>query len=232
MVLASLGSAVSALRLVPTQLRLREDLHVGLVRGPDDTLQRTLEDLGIGCEVLDETRLAVADLSQLSVLVLDIRAYYHRPDLADHRDRLQRFCERGGRIVSFYHKPHEWNERDGRPLLSPLSLEVGRGRVSEEDAPVTLLHPEHKLWNDPHHITARDFDGWVQERGLNFPAKWDDGWVPMVEMGDAAEKALSSGLLYTRHGEGDYIYCSLALYRQLREGHVGTARILVNLLTR
>lgn len=229
---ARLGAATGSLHLVPTQLRLDPELKIGLVRGPDDTLQRTLEDLGIDFDLLDETRLAVTDLSRLSALVLDIRAYHHRPDLADHRDRLIEFCSRGGRVLSFYHKPHEWNERDGHPLLSPYALEIGRSRVSEETAAVTLLQPEHRLWNHPHHITARDFDGWVQERGLNFPAKWGDAWIPMVEMADTREKALRSGLLFADHGEGDFVYCSLALYRQLRNCHPGAARILVNLLTR
>ena len=72
----------------------------------------------------------------------------------------------------------------------------------------------------------------MQERGLNFPAKWGDAWIPMVEMADTREKALRSGLLFADHGEGDFVYCSLALYRQLRNCHPGAARILVNLLTR
>ena len=229
---ARIGAAAAELLLVPAPVDLDPALRVGLVRGPDDTLQRALEDLGVVFEVLDEARLAATDLGEFSVLVLDIRAYHHRPDLADHRDRMLEFCAAGGRVLSFYHKQREWNEADGRPLLSPYALEIGAGRVAEEDAAVTLLQPEHGLWNRPHHITGRDFDGWVQERGLNFPVKWGDAWVPMIEMGDTREKPLTSGLLYARHGDGDYVYCSLALYRQLRVSHLGAARILVNLLTR
>ena len=229
---ARLGGATGDLRLVRAAVQVDPDLRIGLVRGPDDTLQRTLEDLQIPFEVLDPTRLAVTDLAQFTAVVLDIRAYHHRPDLADHRDRLLEFCGQGGRILSFYHKNREWNERDGHPLLAPYALEVGRGRVSEEDASVTLLHPEHRLFNRPHHITKRDFDGWVQERGLNFPAKWADEWVTLIEMGDTGEKALNGGLLYAEHGGGDFVYCSLALYRQLRIGHRGAVRLLVNLATR
>ena len=48
----------------------------------------------------------------------------------------------------------------------------------------------------------------------------------------ASEKPLEGALLYAKHGKGDYVYCSLALYRQLRHGHAGAARILVNLLAR
>ena len=81
-------------------------------------------------------------------------------------------------------------------------------------------------------LHAGDFDGWVQERGLNFPSKWSKEWRPLLQMNDTGDKPLKGALLYARHGKGDYIYCSLALYRQLRGGHVGTARILVNLLTR
>jgi hypothetical protein len=79
----------------------------------------------------------------------------------------------------------------------------------------------------------QDFDGWVQERGLNFPSKWDTAWTPLLETKDRAdEKASQGALLHTQYGRGDYVYCSLALYRQLRNGHAGAARILVNLLAR
>ena len=181
--------------------------------------------------MLDEPTLASTDLARFGVVVLDIRAYYHRPDLAQHKDRLLQFCSDGGRVLSFYHKSGEWNARDGHPLLAPIELEVGTQRVCEEDAAVELLHAEHELWTRPHRITVADFEGWVQERGLNFPRKWADEWLPLIEMSDTDEDPLQSALLYAKYGEGDFVYCSLALYRQLRVGHRGGARILMNLVT-
>lgn len=229
---ARLGDAAADLRLVRTGIAVDPGMRIGLVRGPDDTLQRALEDLGIAFEVLDETSLAATDLSRFSVVVLDIRVYHHRPDLAQHRERIVQFCADGGRIVSFYHKAGEWNARKGRPLLAPYKLKVASKRVCEEDAAVTLLQPDHRLWTHPHRITTADFEGWVQERGLNFPSEWDERWVPLIEMSDTDEDPLQSAMLYAEHGDGDFVYCSLALYRQLRVGHQGAVRILMNLLTR
>ena len=106
-------------------------------------------------------------------------------------------------------------------------------RTTEEDSPVVMLQPEHRLWSHPHTITAADFTGWVQERGLNFPDKWDPAWTPLLELKDSGDKKASQGaLLHTQYGRGDFVYCSLVLYRQLRVGSQGAARILINLLSR
>ncbi len=224
-------SARASLVLQPMPVTVSPDLKVGLVRGPDDTVHRFFEDLGVPFELLDETALAVADLRHFSTILLDIRAYHHRPDLGNHRERLLRFMSAGGRIVSLYHKPREWNAAAGKPQLAPFPLRIGSQRVSEQDAAVAFLLPQHHLLTKPHAITSADFEGWVQERGLNFPSEWDAAWIPLLSMHDRGEKPLASSLLHTHYGRGDFVYCSLALYRQIRVGHLGAARLLLNLLT-
>ncbi|MEQ1631626.1 MAG: PIG-L family deacetylase, partial [Planctomycetota bacterium] len=159
-------------------------LKVALVRGPDDTTERTLGDLGIAFTALDRDALALARLDEFSTVFLDIRAYHHRPELAEVRDRLLQFCRGGGRVVAMYHKSGEWNERAGHPGLAPFPLVVGEGRVTEEDAAVTFLQPSHRVLQYPHAMVAADFDGWVQERGLNFPKSWDAAWSPLLSMRD------------------------------------------------
>jgi len=228
-----LGEFASRVRVQPADVAVPPGLKVALVRGPDDSTERTLADLGVAFTALDRDALALTRLDDFTTVLLDIRAYHHRPELAEVRDRLLQFCRSGGRIVAMYHKPGEWNERVGHPLLAPFPLVVGGDRVTEEDAPVTFLQPEHRLLQVPHVITAADFDGWVQERGLNFPKTWDPGWTPLLAMRDSGEeKPLEGALLHTRYGQGDFVYCSLALYRQLRVGNAGAARLLVNLLAK
>ena len=206
-------------------------IHVGLVRGPEDSTEQVLSDLSIPFTSLDRDALVSTELEQFSVIFLDIRAYHHRPELAEVRERLQQFCRSGGRVVSMYHKPGEWNAKEGHPLLAPFALTVGNERVTEEGADVTLLQTSHRLMNYPHQIQASDFANWVQERGLNFPKTWDSAWVPMLGMKDAGEDKVHEGsLLYTNYGKGDFIYCSLSLYRQLRRGNPGAVRLLVNML--
>jgi len=237
---AALGTAELVARCAGYEARLPvrvvdvalpANLRVGLVRGPDDTLLRALQDLGIAHEELDERALAARELGEFTTVVLDMRTGHLRPDLRDHRDRILEFCRQGGRVVAFYHKPNEWNERPGRPVLAPFALEVGNDRVCEEDAPVTVLVPEHPLLRVPHRITDEDFAGWVQERGLNFPSKWGPEWTPLLRMADEGEDPLDGALLVARDGRGEFVYCALALYRQWRIGHQGALRLLVNLLT-
>jgi len=227
------GGARVRLPLRLVDVTVPDGLRVGLVRGPEDTTERTLADLGIPFVHLDRDALVSTDLDPFSVVFLDIRAYHHRPELAEVRERLQQYCRGGGRVVSMYHKPGEWNAKEGHPLLSPFALTVGNERVTEEDAAVTLLQPDHRLMTYPHRIQASDFAGWVQERGLNFPKTWDDAWLPMLGMKDSGEEKLHQGsLLYTSYGKGNFVYCSLSLYRQLRKGNPGAVRLLVNLLAR
>jgi LmbE family N-acetylglucosaminyl deacetylase len=227
------GDVASRIRVVPIEVAVPPGLKVALVRGPDDSTERALADLGVAFTSLDRDALVMARLDEFTTVLLDIRAYHHRPELAEVRDRLLQFCRSGGRVVAMYHKSGEWNERAGHPLLAPFPLAVGGDRVTEEDAAVTFLQPEHRLLQVPHVITAADFDGWVQERGLNFPKTWDPGWTPLLAMKDSGEeKVLESALLHTRYGQGDFVYCSLALYRQLRVGNAGAARLLVNLLAK
>jgi LmbE family N-acetylglucosaminyl deacetylase len=221
------------LRVLPVDVSVPPGLRVGLVRGPDDTIDRALNDLGISFVALDRDALMTTRLEDFTTVLLDIRASFHRPELAEVRDRLLQFVSAGGRVVSMYHKPGEWNERAGHPLLAPFPLTVGNDRVTEEDSPIVMLQLQHRLWQHPHAITAADFEGWVQERGLNFPSKWDTAWTPLLELKDSSdEKASQGALLHTQYGRGDFVYCSLALYRQLRVGNAGAARLLVNLLAK
>ena len=225
------GKVRLPLRLI--DVTVPEGMRVGLVRGPEDSTEQTLMDLDIPFTSLDRDALVSAQLEQFTVILLDIRAYFHRPELAEVRERLQQYCRSGGRVVSMYHKPGEWNTKAGHPLLAPFALTVGNERVTEEHADIKLLNPAHRLMTYPHRIQNGDFSNWVQERGLNFPSKWDDAWVPMLSMKDSGEEKYHQGsLLYTNYGKGDFVYCSLSLYRQLRRGNPGAVRLLVNLLAR
>ncbi|MCR9244205.1 MAG: PIG-L family deacetylase [bacterium] len=232
-VLVGFGDHSARVRVQSVDVSVPDGLRVGLVRGPDDSTERALADLGVEVDVLERDTLMTVPLENYSTLLIDIRANYHRKDLAEMRGRILEFCRAGGRVVVMYHKPREWNAAEADQSLAPFPFTVGRERVTEEDAVVKFLEPDHRLVTQPHRITARDFENWVQERGLNFPTRWDKAWTPLFEMQDSSEKKPSRGsLLYTEYGKGDYVYCSLAIYRQLRVGNAGAARLLVNLLAR
>jgi hypothetical protein len=103
--------------------------------------------------------------------------------------------------------------------------------VTDEHAPVTILAPEHPVLTTPNRITAADFEGWVQERGLYFPSQWDPRFTAILACGDPGETPLTSGLLVARHGKGYVVYTSLSWFRQLPEAVPGAYRLFANLVS-
>src|SRR5260370_135400 len=137
------------------------------------------------------------------------------------------YVEAGGTVVAQY------NTLDGlrEGWLAPFHLHLSRDRVTDERAPVTILAPEHPVLTAPNRITAADFEGWVQERGLYFPDQWDERFTAILASGDAGEPPLKGGLLVARHGNGYFVYTSLAWFRQLPEAVPGAYRLFANFVS-
>jgi hypothetical protein len=117
--------------------------------------------------------------------------------------------------------------------FGPYPYRMGRSpeEVSEEDARVTILDPDHPIWNEPNKITSKDFDGWVEQRGSKFLAEWDDHYLPLLECHDSGQPEQRGGMLIAPYGHGHYVYSAYAWYRQLPEGVPGAYRIVANLLS-
>ena len=203
-------------------------LRVGFVRSYDGTMAEALATMGAEVVDLDSTALATGDFDGLHTVVVDIRALLDRPDLVAHKDNLLAWVERGGHLVVGYHKSYEWNAEGG---VAPYPLTLGRDRVTMEDAPVTVLAPEHPFFHTPYEIEPSDWDGWVQERGLYFPSTYDDRYAELLSMHDAGEAPLRSGLLFAEVGEGTYVYSPLVWYRQLDALNPGAWRLVANLVS-
>jgi LmbE family N-acetylglucosaminyl deacetylase len=203
-------------------------LRVGLVPGVDDASRRVLEDLGVDLHILDGDDIATFALASLDTVLIDIRALRTQATARAAFARLLQFVENGGRLVVLYHKDLEW-EAPGF-VGSPFPLRIGRGRVTQEDAPVNVLRPDHVLLTTPNRVAAPDWDGWVQERGLYFAASYDPRYEEILATADAGYPELRGGLLYARHGAGDYVFCALALFRQLKKLHPGACRLFANLV--
>ncbi len=204
-------------------------LRVGLVPGVDDTSRQVLADLGVELHVLDGDDIATFALASLDTVLVDIRALRTQATARAAFPRLLQFVENGGRLVVLYHKDQEW-EAPGF-VGSPFPLHIGRGRVTQEDAPVGVLREDHVLLRAPNRIAAADWDGWVQERGLYFADTYDPRYEEVIATADAGHAELRGALLYTRSGAGEYVYCALALFRQLKKLHPGACRFFANLIT-
>lgn len=100
--------------------------------------------------------------------------------------------------------------------LAPFDLTLSRDRVTDENAEVRLLNPNHEVLNYPNKITLSDFEGWTQERGLYFPNQWGNEFTPILSLNDKGETAKEGSLLVAKHGKGHYIYTGLSFFRSFQ----------------
>jgi LmbE family N-acetylglucosaminyl deacetylase len=205
-------------------VKLAPGLRVGYIMGPGDLVPEAIEELGVQPHILSEAELASGDFSAWNVLVVGIRAYSTRPNLAAVQPRLDEFVRQGGTLIVQY-------QSATFPAPLPLAMKGTPERVVDEKTPVKLLDPANPLLNWPNKITTTDFDGWVEERGHSFLDSWDPGYTALTETADAGQDPQHGGLLVTHPGKGTYIYVAYALYRQLPELVPGAYRILANLLS-
>ena len=129
---------------------------------------------------------------------------------------------------------YQTNSRVG-PLAAgvwPAPLEIGRDRVTDENAAMTPVNAKDPLWRTPNQLVPADFAGWVQERALYLAAKWDPLYTPLLSMNDLGEPSSQGALLVAKHGKGTFIYTGLAFFRQLPAGVPGAYRLLANVLAR
>ena len=230
-----LGDTKAALPVHKVDVEVPDHLRVGVIRSLDDTLPSVLGIGGLGLDwsELIDADIAAADLSAFDTIVVDIRALRGRADLRDSFGRLLDFArDRGRRLVLFYQKDVELQPSGASFRAAPFApFEVSKNRVTRADAPVTVLLPQHPLLCFPNVIRPSDWDGWVQERALYLPSVYADEYEELIELGDPGQPRERGALLYAHTGEGEFVYCALALWRQLKKLHPGAVRMLVNLLT-
>jgi hypothetical protein len=206
------------------------DAIIGHVPGPGDQVTSSLRRVGFDVQDIDGAVLAAGDLDRYDAILVGIRAFNTNGTLRKNAHRLTEYAEHGGTVVVQYTTKHR-TEPLG-VVIGPHELAIGRGRVTDEGAAVELLAPDHPLLCEPHLITADDFEGWVQERGLYFAESWDDAYTPLLAMRDPGEEAERGALLVADVGEGRFVYTGLSLFRQLPAGVPGAYRLLANLLDR
>ncbi|HEY0320593.1 MAG TPA: PIG-L family deacetylase [Pyrinomonadaceae bacterium] len=222
-----------AVKIAYAAALISPNLRVGYVRSTDFTLPAALAALGVKSKELTVDEIRAGNLGSYDAIIIDNRGYQVHPELIQLNQKLLDYAQQGGTLIVFYHKTNEWNPdaKASRPQLAPYEILLGNSRVTDENAPVTFTDPQHPLLNFPNKITARDFNGWIQERGLYFPKEWDKRYSAPLAMSDAGEPQLQGGLLAAEYGRGRYIYTSIVWYRQLREGLPGAYRVLANMLS-
>ncbi|WP_110010499.1 PIG-L family deacetylase [Chryseobacterium sp. AG844] len=211
---------------------------VGYVQGAGDFIPEFLRIAGVQVDILKDGDFygnldesggngSQNKLSQYDAIVLGVRANNTEKKLGRWMPFLWSYAKAGGNLVMQYNT----NQDTTVDQLGMYNFIIANKRVTEENAAVKFLNPNHKLLNFPNKITADDFKGWVQERGAYFPAQWDAAYEPLFEMHDADEEPLQGSTLYAKYGKGNFIYTPLAFFRQLPAGNAGAARLFLNFLS-
>jgi hypothetical protein len=202
--------------------------RIAYVAGAGEYTPEWLRSMGVTVdEINDEALLKTETLLGYDAVLVGIRAINVRPSMKYLMPALIRYVDQGGTLVMQYMTTQDMATKD----LGPFPLPLSRARVTEEDAVVTILQPTHALFTTPNSITAQDFDGWVQERGLYFPDGYDERYQPLLSMHDAGERAHQGSLLYAAYGKGHFVYCALSLFRQVPAGVPGGMKLMANLLS-
>lgn len=215
-------------RVSMVDVKIPSNLKVGYIMGAGDDIPTVLKQIGMNVTLLPAENLANADLSGYGTIVLGIRAYDTEKDVVAHNKKLLNYVSNGGTLVVQYNTSVADFNRDD---LTPYAAQLSRERVTVEEAPVEILEPEDGIFHYPNQIAERDFDGWVQERGLYFMDKWDDHFKPLLACHDPGQPPQKGGLLRAQFGKGTYIYTGYAFFRQLPDGVPGAIRLFVNLLS-
>jgi len=216
----------ASLKAVSLQLATRGQT-VGYLPGAGDSVAENLKQMGYSVQMLDDTKLAPEQLRGLDAVVIGVRAFNVRTNLASQLPVLFAYVENGGTVVAQYNRPDGLKTEQ----LAPFELHLSGDRVTDDKAPVTFLTPDHPVLNSPNKITSADFDGWVQERGIYFPNQWDEHFTPILAFNDPGESPLKGGLLVAPYGKGYFVYTGLVFFRELPAGVPGAFRLFANLIS-
>ena len=209
--------------------------RVGYVMGAGDEVPEALRQLGCEVILLTEEDLATGSLSQYDAVVTGVRAFNTRADLrANAQHIFDEYVAKGGTMIVQYNVQEGGFFGGDTSLLNkvgPYPMTISRDRVTDEFAPLIFPKPDHRILQYPNRITAKDFEGWVQERGLYFANKWDERYEPIFSTQDPGEKPMLGGTLYAKYGQGHYLFTSYAWFRQLPAGVPGAYRLFANFLS-
>jgi LmbE family N-acetylglucosaminyl deacetylase len=213
-------------KIVRADIRKKGEL-IGFIPGAGDEIPQSLQQIGYNVKILDAADITAENLKRFDAVVLGIRAFNTQERIASWQPQLLAYVKAGGVVVAQYNTTSDLKTKE----IGPFPLEISRDRVTDENAEVRILAPGHPLMNTPNKITAEDFKGWIQERGLYFPNKWDPAWTPIVSCNDPGEKPLDGGLLVAKSGSGYFIYTGYSWFRQLPAGVPGAYRLFANMVS-
>ncbi|WP_074406547.1 MULTISPECIES: PIG-L family deacetylase [Aquimarina] len=202
--------------------------NIGYIEGAGDVVPESLQQIGYKVTTIDPESISTESLRPFDAIVVGIRAYNTVEQLKFKQQYLLEYVKNGGNLIIQYNTSHRLKVTDN---LGPYPLKLSRDRVTDENAKITFLAPEHQVLNSPNKITANDFKGWVQERGLYFPNEWSKEYTPILAANDKGESEKKGPLLIAKYGKGHYVYTGLSFFREFPAGVSGAYRLFANMLS-
>ncbi|HET8859177.1 MAG TPA: PIG-L family deacetylase [Marivirga sp.] len=199
---------------------------IGYIEGAGDAVDEALQAMGFEVEYINIEDITVESLKTYDAIIAGIRAYNVNKELQVHYGKMNEYMNSGGVYMVQYNTTYSLPDTDFWPY--PLSL--SRDRITVEESNMEFIEKEHPALNYPNKITSKDFEGWVQERGLYFPNKWDENYLAILAGNDPGEEKTKGALLIANYGKGKFVYTGLSFFRELPAGVPGAYRLLANLL--
>ena len=200
---------------------------IGYVMGAGDEVPESLAQMGYKVIILKPEEITPEKLDSFNVVITGIRAYNTVNALANKQSILFDFVKRGKTMIVQYNT----NGKLITDKIAPYPLKISNDRVTEENAKITFLAPNHPVLNTPNKISTKDFEGWTQEQGLYYPDQYDRAFTPIISSHDKGESSKDGALLVAPYGKGYYIYTGLSFFRELPEGVSGAYRLLSNIIS-
>ena len=206
----------------------KEGNKIAYVEGAGDKVAESLRQIGYQVDEFHPEDLTSTSLESYDACIVGIRAFNVHRELKLKNQILFDYAKKGGTVIVQYQ-----TSRGGLKGtdLSPLPLELGQARVTDEYSEVIFESPDHPILNYPNKISREDFEDWVQERGLYFPREWHVDYAAVLAMNDKGEDLAKGALLVAPYGEGHYIYTGISFFRELPAGVPGAYRLLANLIS-
>jgi LmbE family N-acetylglucosaminyl deacetylase len=202
---------------------------VGYIMGAGDDVPAALRNIGYEVWQMKNDEVTLANLRKADAVVLGVRALNTNERIRFMMPELLEYVKQGGTLIVQYNTSHDL-EIDA-DKFAPYPLTLSRDRVSEEDSEARILNATHPVLTYPNSIKASDFEGWVQERGLYFPNKWDEHYEAVLSFNDKGEQPKDGSLLIAKYGEGHYVYTGLSFFRELPEGVAGAYKLFANIVS-
>jgi LmbE family N-acetylglucosaminyl deacetylase len=211
--------------IVSVNLQTRGN-RIGYIEGAGDKVPDALTAMGFTVVKLNENSVTTENLQNLDAVIAGVRAYEVHDWLFGKYSILMDYIKNGGNLIVQYNR----NLGDDSAGIGPYPFGISNARVTEEDAVVHFLQPDHPVLHFPNEISSNDFDGWIQERGIYFAQHLNANYQSIFSMHDSGEPDQTGSLITTNYGKGNFTYTGLVFFRELPAGVPGAYRLLANII--